>query len=230
MTALDPGSVRVLTLAVHGDAVLTNALNHAIRRDLDRMIRVLVDPVTAVRRDALIEHTCFVLDQVREHHRVLDDVSWPNVLTARPELAGVASRVALAHGELIEPLRIARKYSLGWRDDPLRRLDLLSVVREVAAVLAPVMDQDVELAPLIDEVLGAEPAGPSAGVRTWVVAPTRLAKRTFWLLDDLDAERADLLTERTPRALMWILRNGFSGAYNRSSYLMWTGGGTGPAV
>ena len=41
---------------------------------------------------------------------------------------------------------------------------------------------------------------------------------------------AALLTARTPRAVMWVLRNGFSGAYNRSAYLMWVGGGTGPAV
>ena len=52
----------------------------------------------------------------------------------------------------------------------------------------------------------------------------------FWLLDELDAGLTDLLLQRTPRAEMWILRNGFSGAYNRSAYLMWVGGGTGPAL
>ncbi len=52
----------------------------------------------------------------------------------------------------------------------------------------------------------------------------------FWLLDDLEPRQAAQLTARTPRAVMWILRNGFSGAYNRSAYLMWVGGGTGPAV
>jgi hypothetical protein len=227
MTSLDPGAISTLTLAVNGDAVTTDTLQHAVRRDLSRLIRVLSEPVTAVRRGALIDHTCFLLDQLQDHHRVLDEVSWPRVLAARPELVDVASRVALAHGELAEPLRSVRNSSLDWRGDARHRLDVLAAVRELAAALSPVLVQDSELAPLIDEVLGA---GQPRGRWNWVGVPTRLARRTFWLLDDLNPRQADLLTGRMPRTAMWILRNGFSGAYNRSAYLMWTGGGTGAAI
>ena len=92
------------------------------------------------------------------------------------------------------------------------------------------MDQDAELLPLAFEAL--TPGDWAAIDRRLprLTNPTRLARRMFWLLDDLDARPADLLLERTPPAAMWVLRNGFSGAYNRSSYLMWVGGGTGPAV
>ena len=240
MTSLDPGAVRILTPAVYDHAVLTDALHHALRRDLGRLERVLVDPVTAVRRGALIEHTCFLLDQVQEHHRVLDDLFWPSVTASRPELADVADRVALNHRELTEPLRRTMNSALGWRRDPRKRLDVLSAVRELAPVLQPVLHQDAELAPMIDEVVGTEVVGTGVvgavpvahrlALRAWPGAPTRLARRTFWLLDELDSAQADLLIERTPRTMMWILRNGFSGAYNRSTYLMWVGGGTGPAI
>ena len=235
MTSLDPGAVRILTPVVHGDVVVTDgvisdALQHAVRRDLERLIEVLAAPVTAVRRAALVEHTQFLLDQLQEHHRVLDEVSWPGVLAIRPELTDVANRVAMAHVELTEPLRRTRESVLGWRSDPRHRLEVLSVVRDLSAALSPVLDQDAELAALIDEAGSAEPAGSPAARWAWVGAPTRLARRTFWLLDDLDPRQAGLLTERTPRSVMWILRNGFSGAYNRSTYLMWVGGGTGPEV
>ena len=235
MTSLDPGAVRILTPAVHGGAVLVNsvirdAVQHAVRRDLDRLDQVLAGPVTAVRRAALVEHTQFLLDQLQEHHRVLDEVSWPSALAVRPDLADIASRVSMAHAELTEPIGAVRNSARQWRSDPRRRVEVLSAVRELFAVLSPVLDQDAELAPLIDDVVGAAVAAQPPGRKAWVVAPTKLARRTFWLLDDLDSRRADLLTERTPRSVMWILRNGFSGGYNRSAYLMWVGGGTGPAV
>ena len=230
MPTLDPGAVRILTPVAHGDAVLTDALQHAVRRDLERLLAVLAAPVTAVRRAALVEHTQFLLDQLQEHHHVLDEISWPGVLAIRPDLTDVANRVAVAHAELTEPLRRTRESALGWRGDPRRRLEVLSVLRDFSDALSPVLDQDAELAALIDEAASAEPAGSPAARWAWVGAPTRLARRTFWLLDDLDLRRAELLTERTPRSVMWILRNGFSGAYNRSAYLMWVGGGTGPAV
>src|SRR6188508_3005565 len=125
MPTLDPGAVRILTPVAHGDAVLTDALQHAVRRDLERLLAVLAAPVTAVRRAALVEHTQFLLDQLQEHHHVLDEISWPGVLAIRPDLTDVANRVAVAHAELTEPLRRTRESALGWRGDPRRRLEVL---------------------------------------------------------------------------------------------------------
>lgn len=228
MTSLDPGSVSTLAPAIAAHAVITDALHHALRRDLGRLTRVLGEPVTAVRRGALIEHIGFLLDQLQAQHRLLDEVSWPAVTTARPDLLDVADRVRTSHRELATPIVDVAAATLEWRDHPGRRLTVLSVVRELESALRPVLDQDAELAGQIDDVLGF---GPATEQRTsWSGAPTRIARRTFWLLDELDPRQAAVLARRTPRAAMWILRNGFSGAYNRSSYLMWTGGGTGPAV
>ncbi len=230
MTSIDPGPVSILTPAVRGAAMITNALHFAVRRDLTRLTQVLPTPVTAVRRGALIDHTCFVLDQLHTHHVALDEASWPAALLRRPELQDVANRVVLAHGEVATPIAALRNASLDWRADPDRRLDLLPVVRELLAALPPVLDQDSELAPVIDDALSAEAPLVQWRTAAWFGPPTRLARRTFWLLDDLEPRQAELLTARTPRVVMWILRNGFSGAYNRSAYLMWVGGGTGPAV
>ncbi len=60
--------------------------------------------------------------------------------------------------------------------------------------------------------------------------PTALARELFWLLDGLDADSAAVLLAGVPPLRMWVLRNGFSGAYNRGSYLMWVGGGLGVPV
>jgi hypothetical protein len=230
MTSLDSVAVSTLTPAVHGDAVVTEALHFAVRRDLARLALVLATPVTAVRRAALIDHTRFMIDQLKAHHHALEAVSWPAVLTRRPELEDAAGRVALAHAELAGPIGAMRNASLEWRADPERRLTLLSAVRELLVALPPVLDEDYALAPVIDDALRAGSSAVQQRTAAWWVAPTRQARRMFWLLDDLEPRQAAQLTARTPRAVMWILRNGFSGAYNRSAYLMWVGGGTGPAV
>jgi hypothetical protein len=230
MTSLDSAADSILAPAVLGDAVVTDALHFAVRRDLARLSVVVATRVTAVRRAALIDHACFLLDQLQTHHQTLQSISWPAVLARRPELDDVASRVVLAHDDVAEPIAAMRNASLEWSADPTRRLHLLSAVRELLAALAPVLDQDSTLAPVIDDVLDVGPTVAQWRTAAWFGAPTRLARRTFWLLDDLEPRQAVLLTARTPRAVMWILRNGFSGAYNRSAYLMWVGGGTGPAV
>ena len=62
------------------------------------------------------------------------------------------------------------------------------------------------------------------------VGPTKVARQLFWLLDDLPPAQAEQLLFTTPSWMMWVLRNGFSGAYNRAAYLMWIGGGNGRAV
>ena len=133
------------------------------------------------------------------------------------------------NGRLLRPaMVVVRNATLGWSRSALTRLTVLSAVRELNDRVGPVIDQDADLLPLACEALLPAPVEVERRIR-WE-NPTRLARRLFWLLDDLDARQAELLLQRTPPAAMWILRNGFSGGYNRSSYLMWVGGGTGPAV
>jgi len=228
MTSIDPGTAVAPTRVLHRQTVLHLAVAHAVRRDLARLTRVLGDPVTAVRRDALAAHVTFLLDQLADQHRVLDCAVWPLAAARQPALADLLERVELAHSRLVRPVVRARSAALRWRSAPDARAAVLDAVRDLDVALAPVLAQDAELLPLACAALPAtvtvsgEPSRPGR--------PTRLARRMFWLLDDLDLPTAELFLQRTPRIVMWVLRNGFSGGYNRAAYLMWVGGGTGPAV
>ena len=117
---------------------------------------------------------------------------------------------------------------------PVDSVPIACAFRDSVAGFTADLEQVIELD---HELLGR--ACDELAVADWVQTdrwmatrrrPTVLARRLFWLLDELDAAQRAALLDRTPRAAMWVLRNGFSGAYNRSSYLMWTGGGNGPAV
>ncbi len=218
----------VLAPVRHPQAVRSAALHHAVSRDLLRLERVLDESMTAVRRQAIIGHVGFLLDQLTAQHHLLDGSIWPAAVLRRPDLSDLAEQVRNAHQDLRPATVVVRNATLGWSRSALARLTVHSAVRELNDRVGPVIDQDADLLPLACEAMLPAPAEVERRVR--LENPTRLARRLFWLLDDLDAAQAELLLQRTPAAGMWILRNGFSGGYNRSSYLMWVGGGTGPAV
>jgi hypothetical protein len=214
----------------HPHAALTTAVRQAVGRDLTRLVDVLAEPVTAVRRSALIEHAGYVLDQLQGLHRLQDTSIWPIAAANVPDLVDLREQVRRRHFALGEPIGELRHAARVWQRSAAMRQAMRSAVENLASSVAPVLELDDELVPL---------ACSAVPVADWLDIdrraprlqhPTRVARRMLWLLDDLDPATASLLVTRRPRATMWALRNCFSGAYNRAAYLMWTGGGTGPAI
>ncbi len=259
------------------------ALARAAVRDLRRLIGVLAEPVTGVRRGTLVTHLGYLRGQLQAHHRWQHQVIWPSALAGEPGVADLRERSLELQqdieGRLAALLRVARRWRVavaGESDGP--RLDLRSAAEVLLDRLPPLLDRDAELLLAACAVIpvagvsriGKSGAGKSGADLSWAdlsgvgrsgigrsavdwpvidrssvgvsgvgllsagqsgpghPLPTRLARRTFWLLDDLDPVTAGLLVRDLPRPVMWVLRNGFSGPYNRASYLMWVGGGTGP--
>lgn len=78
---------------------------------------------------------------------------------------------------------------------------------------------------------GSAPVAGPVGLRSLVGGrPTILAYRYFWLVDDLPPDAVHEVTDRYSGPARWVLRNVLSGGYNRRAYLMWFGGGSGPAT
>ncbi len=230
MTSLHPTAAAGLTSASHPYAIFDAAVRHALIRDLHRLADVLDEPITDVRRAALAQHIGYLLDQVQSHHRVQDEVIWPRVAIDRADLADLADRVRLSHAELVTPGRELRRASQSWTSVPALRPQVLEAATAMRDAIGPVLDEDAASVPVACDVLPdhdwteiSRRLGPAGG-------PTARARRLFWLLDDAEPQLANLVLARTPRAVLWVLRNGFSGGYNRVAYLMWVGGGTGPAV
>ncbi len=208
--------------AVAGVRARRRATALAVHRDVRRLTGVLAEPITAVRRAALVQHVDYLaarLDEVEADVEV--DVAAADRRTGgrTATLAGLVE--AAGH----------------WRAEPSGRADLLTAARTVLPALSTADNEgavDDKEAPNNKETLteGQPGSEPSAGLTPspgdW--SPTRLAYRTFWLLDELPAELVEPLTRELSDLRLWLLRNLFSGGYNRRAHLMWVGGGSGPAL
>jgi hypothetical protein len=233
MTALDMSSPETVASVAARPVVLGHLVQHAVRRDLERLDRVLGEPITAVRRIALIRHTGFLLDQLQAQVALIDNHSRAAAGAADSELASRWDLAKQSRDELAGVEITLRGCLSRWRTVPGERAAVHTALREFAAAAQPVLDLDAELLsefstmPMPDRGIGSTAA---AGLLAARMTPTKRAHLLFWLLDDHDPAQAAHLLQGTRRSTLWVLRNGFSGAYNRSAFLMWTGGGTGPAV
>ncbi len=230
MTSLHPPAARALSTTSHPYAIFDAAVRHAVLRDLHRLVDALDEPITDVRRSALVQHTGYLLDQLKAHHRLQDEVIWPRVAVERADLTDVAEQVRQSHAALGGPTRDLWRAAQSWSTVGTLRPQARQAGVAMLDVSTPVLDDDANCLPVACEVLPDQDWAEVGRRLSRPGGPTARARRLFWLLDDADADLASLVLARTPRAVLWVLRNGFSGGYNRAAYLRWVGGGTGPAV
>ena len=227
-----PGDLETAAPGIDARPRVDAVLHRAVLRDLERLSSVLAGPVTAVRREALIGHVTFLTAELRRHWQVQDELLWPRAVAGDPSRAGAAEQVSDSHRAAAAHCATMVTAAQQWAvvGDAEHRLLLRDVVSEVAAVLPAVFERDGDVTAL---ALGALTSQDWAVIELGATRrrrPTALARELFWLLDELDAASATALLAGVPPLRMWVLRNGFSGAYNRGSYLMWVGGGLGVPV
>jgi hypothetical protein len=213
--------------------VLDAIIHRAVLRDLDRLTGALAAPVTAVRRAALIGHATFLATELYRHHRVEDEVLWTRAVVRDPEVAARAEQLRHEHRDSDRLAAAMTTAAQAWAvgGGASGRLNLRTAAAEVSTSLAPRLAREEATAmPLACAVLTADDWAAVARATPRPRRPTALAREVFWLLDELDGGRAAMLLARMNPLRVWVLRNGFSGAYNRGSYLMWVGGGLGPRV
>lgn len=175
----------------------------AVARDLERLAGVLADPITPVRRAALVGHVGFLAD-----HAARNDHAAPS-----------GRSVALSR---------LRHESRLWSRDPRRRAELRASA-ETAAALFDTLRGSVPTGP--DPTDRGRESRPSMRLRELPVRrPAALAFDYFWLLDDLPPDLARQVVTEFSGPARWVMRNVLSGAYNRRAFLMWIGGGSGPAL
>ncbi|TKV56973.1 hypothetical protein FDO65_19310 [Nakamurella flava] len=248
MSALDPrplvGDGPAVTLTERPTArptdlraTLDEAVHHAVRRDLQRLVQVLSDPVTTVRRAAIVGHIEFLVPRLLAHHAG-EDRRWNRLCDRRPDLAGHAAAARSGHRAVRRAGQDVLSAARTWAADGDRdaRTTLRRRVSDLAALAAEQFEHDERDRALLHEPTLAldrprrTTTGPGRSPRRTGRRPASVAHETFWLVDELDPALAARIVGRHSRTARWAMRNLFSGGYNRSTHLMWVGGGDGPAI
>lgn len=248
MSALDPrpvvGDGPTVTLTERPSVrptdlrgTLDEAVHHAVRRDLQRLVQVLADPVTTVRRAAIVRHIEFLIPRLLAHHAG-EDRRWNRLCDHRPDLAAHAAAARSGHRAVRRAGQDVLSAARTWAADGDRdaRTTLRRRVSDLAALAAEQFRHDERDRTLLHEPAlpidrpGRTTTGPGRTPRRTGRRPASVAHETFWLVDELDPTLAAHILGRHSRSTRWAMRNLFSGGYNRSTHLMWVGGGDGPAV
>jgi hypothetical protein len=211
-----PADTRMMAI-VHG----------ALQRDLGRARDVAATPPYpgSRQRRALGEHVVWLMDFLHAHHTSEDDGLWPAVRARNPAAGPLLDSLEADHRR-IEPAAAALK-SAGERyvrsDDDDARAHLVQALDELAAVLFPHLDREVEEA--MPVVSSAITHGEWRAIeQKYNIKPKSLAQLGFeghWLLDGIDPAGYDVVTHAVPPVPRFILLHGFARAYRRRVAAVW---------
>jgi hypothetical protein len=217
--ALEPADTRMMGI-VHG----------ALRRDLLRTRAALTaEPFPRGRqRRALGGHVVWMMEFLHAHHTSEDEGLWPLVRRRNPAAGELLDSLEAEH-RLIAPAAAAvttagDRYAATSADEP--RAELVAAIDELAAVLFPHLDREVEeVMPVVSASITN--ADWHAVEQEYNIKPKSLAQlgmEGHWLLDGIDAEGYQVVVHTVPALPRFILLHGFARAYRRRARDRWQPG------
>ncbi len=215
------GPARSAELPTEQHEVMNTVLHHALRRDLRRLAETLRTPVGAPVRRALTDHIRFVLEQLHHHHTTEDELIWPAVLLRRPDLRGSFDEMQGEHDQLGSTIATLTAAAAAWSNDSGRPAVHEAVVA-LEQVLEPHLEhEEADAMPLICSVLTAAdwaPIDKNLHRPTW---PSKMAAALFWMLDDLDPARSEVVEGLLPQPLWRLLRLRYAAGWRRRQAVLW---------
>ncbi len=209
------------------DMRIMGIVHDALRRDLTRAIDTLSGstPVAEPRRGAIARHVEWMMGFLHQHHHGEDEGVWPVVRSRRSDAAVLLADMEADHAAiapLIERVKpAARRY--GAEPSGAAASGLMAALQDLCTTLLPHLErEEAELVPIISVTMSA--AEWHAIEQEYYVGPKSMAELGFeghWLLDGLDAERADVVTHTVPALARLVLVRGFAGRYRRHAVACW---------
>jgi hemerythrin-like domain-containing protein len=207
------------------DTRIMGIVHDALRRDLERALTALAIAPPDAQRVALGNHVEWMMDFLHRHHRGEDAGLWPLVRARDPRVGAVLDVMEADH-RVVSPLvdectSAARRYATSAADDA--RVALVeALVRLSNSLLPHLRREEDEVLPAVSVTLSA------AEWRTvdheYFIKGKSLAELGFeghWLLDGLDAERAEIVVHQVPPVPRFVLVHGFAGRYHRHAIACW---------
>lgn len=204
---------------------MNTVIHDSLRRDLDRVSRVLEAPLSDQQRAALCQHITWMLDYLHHHHVGEDDGVWPLTLAKRPDLQQLVDEMEAEHQALASASDRLRAASDAFAEDgsDAARQALASAVADMQATTLPHLEHEEKVAmPLVLETLDDSDWKnlEKNYFRKGISLPDS-ATMFMWLLDDLDDRRAAIVKTQAPAPLFWVLSRIAGPRYDRDATRRW---------
>jgi hemerythrin-like domain-containing protein/uncharacterized membrane protein len=207
------------------DTRMMGIVHDALRRDLGRVLDALRSSPPQRQREAIGRHVEWMMQFLHTHHQGEDTGLWPLVRRRDPSVGDLLDRMESDH-RLVAPLveectDRARAYAAS--ADDTARLALADALERLSSVLLPhLRREEDDVMPLVAVTISA--AEWKAVDREHYLdgkSITQLGFEGHWLLDGLDAERAEVVTHQVPPLQRVVLVHGFSHRYHRYATGCW---------
>ncbi|MEU8226303.1 hemerythrin domain-containing protein [Kribbella sp. NPDC048915] len=202
-------------------------IHSALRRDLERTTIVASDPalLTDTRRQALGEHTAWMMHTLHRHHSGEDAEVWPEMRRRNPAAGALLDRMDADHRQIAEPMdeleSVGSRFGAGTADAS----ELLAAVARLKEPLLPhLAREEQEMMPVVAQ---------SMTHREWHALTQRafvkgkpvkeLAMEGHWVLDNAPTRDRDRMVTVLPAVPRWVLLNLMGGPYRRKRETLWAG-------
>ena len=204
---------------------MNTIIHHGLRRDLDRLARVLENPMSDDQRAALCRHAAWMLDYLHHHHVGEDEGVWPLTLGKRPDLQPMVDEMESEHEALSaasDGVRAAAEEFSRDGSDANRRA-LAEAVTHMQEATLPHLDHEEQVAmPLVLETLDDEDwAYLEKNHFRKGIGLNDAAVMFMWLLDDLDDRSAKVVKAEMPGPLFWVLARIYGPRYDAQARTRW---------
>ncbi len=205
-------------------------VHDALRRDIARALGALSSSPTDAQRVALGQHIGWMMRFLHRHHHGEDAGLWPLVRERDERVSRLLEAMEADH-KMIAPMvdkctTTAYEYATSNADS--RRISLIDALQELATVLLPHLQREEDDAMPIVSITISAPEWKAVD-HEYFLKDRSLADLAFeghWLLDGLDAERADIVVHQVPLLQRLVLLHGFGRRYHRHAAACW--GDAGP--
>jgi uncharacterized membrane protein/hemerythrin-like domain-containing protein len=207
------------------DTRMMGIVHDALRRDLTRALTVLSSSPADAQRVALGRHIEWMMSFLHTHHHGEDAGLWPLVCSRNPRVGRLLDTMEADH-KVVAPLldtcsTSAREYAASSADSA--RIALIDALQQLSSVLLPHLRREEDDAMPIVSVTITASEWKAIDHEYYLDGKSlaQLGSEGHWLLDGLDAERADLVVHQVSPVARFVLVHGFARPYHRHATACW---------
>ncbi len=207
------------------DTRVMGIVHSALRRDLSRAHEVLERwpfPQDA-QRVAVAGHLHWMMDFLHHHHESEDEHLYPMACERNESARPLLDRMDADHRTIEPAMTALDRAATHYQHSPEAREEVVAALDDLSAALLPHLQREEEqMMPVVSETI------TEAEWRHWddeyniePLGPIELSDQGLFILDGLEGQRRDAITELVPPIPRWFILHVMMRRYRRQAFRRW---------